>query len=330
MTKTDIVRQFIEQEKFTSKKALAELLVKRHPDKFKNVESARTVVRYVTGSIGNKLRNDISDPKLTKFFYNGFEAWAKQNLNEEQRPWDEPFVIPSSIKTLNVISDLHSVHLCHKTMASFIRNTKDKTAVLLNGDLLDSEALSRHLKGHNLVEYDKELEICHQILKGLKEEFDHVYFKAGNHDFWLERYLLNNAREIFRLRGLELSELLRVGELGVHYIHNLKYIQYGDLDIIHGHEFPGFGGGKFPATSLVDRWQTFKHRYDVKVMASHSHRQDHHISKRSKDGLFGEGWVTPAMCRKSAGYNPYAGWDNGWCVVNLIEKKAEITTILCD
>ena len=76
---------------------------------------------------------------------------------------------------------------------------------------MDSESLSRHLKGHNLIEYEKELELCHNLLKGFKEEFDHVYFKEGNHDFWLERYLLNNAREIFRLRGLDLKTLLRLG-----------------------------------------------------------------------------------------------------------------------
>jgi hypothetical protein len=163
-----------------------------------------------------------------------------------------------------------------------------------------------------MIEYDRELDLCHDILKALKQEFNHVYFKEGNHDFWLERYLLSNAREIFRLRGVELKELLRLGELGVHWIHNLQYWTYGDLDGVHGHEFPGYGMGKFPATGLVDKWQTFKGKYDVKIIASHCHRNDHTISKKSKDGKFGESWVTPAMCRKSAGFNPYAGWNLGW------------------
>lgn len=328
MNKSDIVRKAIEDTGLKSKKALAKYLFEQYPNLFKSKESARMHVRYVTGSAGELRRKDIRDPQKVKFFYNGFESWSKENLNTEIRPWDEPFIIPDSIKVLNIIADLHSVHLCHKTMKDFIKNTKDKKAVLINGDLLDSESLSRHLKGHNLIEYEKELEICHQILKGLKEEFDHVYFKCGNHDWWLERYLLSNAREIFRLRGIELSELLRVGELGVHYVHNLKYIQYGNLDIIHGHEFPGFGNGKFPATGLVDKWQTFKHRYDVKILASHSHRNDHTLSKRSKDGLFGEAWVTPAMCRKSAQYNPYAGWDNGWSVVTNEDGITDVKMIL--
>jgi hypothetical protein len=290
------------------------------------LEDARIIVRLATGSNGNIKREQYKDPEKLKFYYNGFENWANENLNMEHRPWDDPFVIPDSIPVLNIIADLHSVHMDYRVMERFLKATTDKTAVLINGDLMDSESLSRHLKQHNIVEYERELEICYQILKGLKEEFNHVYFKAGNHDFWLERYLLTNAREVFRLRGIQIEELLKCGELGVHFIHNLKYIKYGDLDIIHGHEFnSGFGAGKFPATGFVDKWQTFKGRYDVKILASHCHRQDMFMSKRSKDGHYGMGWVTPAFCRKSAQYNPYAGWDNGWAVVTNNNGKCDVS-----
>jgi len=325
VTQVDLVREFISKTKLKKKLNIAKALFKKYPDVFKSVEHARSAVRWTTGSMGEKNRANLSNPEKTKFFYNGFETWATENLNTELRPWDDPFVIPNSITTLNVIADLHSVHMDYRVMEKFLKDTKDKTAVLINGDLLDSETLSRHIKQHNLVEYEKEIEICHQILKGLKEEFNHVYFKAGNHDFWLERYLLINAREIFRLRGIQVEELLRCEELGVHFIHNLKYVKYGDLDIIHGHEFNvGFGAGKFPATGFVDKWQTFKGKYDIKILASHCHRQDIHMSKRSKDGLYGMGWVTPAFCRKSAQYNPYAGWDNGWAVITNNDGKCDI------
>lgn len=315
MTKSDLIRDFISKTKLTEKKAIARELHKKYPDKFKSVEEARRDVRYITGAAGERKRKAVVDPQKSKFFYNGFEKFAEENLNVDLAPWDEPFQIPY-FKKLNVIADLHSVHLDPKVMTKFLKSTKDKTALIINGDLIDSENLSQHLKGHNLIEYDKELDLCHQILKGLKEEFDHVYFKEGNHDFWLERYLLTNAREIFRLRGVGLKELLRLGELGVHHIHNLKYWTFGDLDAVHGHEFPGFGMGKFPATGLIDKWQSFKGKYDVKILCSHAHRADHTVSKKSKDGKFGYGWVTPAFCRKGAQYNPYAGWNNGWVELN--------------
>jgi len=111
----------------------------------------------------------------------------------------------------------------------------------------------------------------------------------------------------------------------VHTIHNLKYINYADLDIIHGHEFPGFGSAKFPSVGLVDKWQTFKHNYSVKVLQAHSHRVDHTVTRKSKTNEFGEAWVMPAMCKKGASYAPFAGWDNGWATVNLnSDDKAEV------
>lgn len=325
MNKRDLVRKFItDNPKLTSKKEIARRVLDEYPEHFKTLEAARSVVRGVTGSSGRFHREGISDPNRTKFFYNGFEKWATENLNTEASPWDEPFVIPESIKELNIIADLHSVYMDHKVMDKFLRAATNKEALLLDGDLIDSENLSRHLKGHNVIEYERELELCRQILEGLKQEFDHVYFKEGNHDFWLERYLLTNAREIFRLLGLDLKTLLRCRELGVHHIHNLKYIQYGDLDIVHGHEFPGFGNGKFPSVGLLDKWQSFRHKYDVKVLCAHSHKHDMFISKKSKTGEFGQAWVIPAMCKKSPKYAPYAGWDNGWAVARITEKGTEV------
>lgn len=331
MTKADIIREFITKNPTNAKGAnwdkqdLAEELSGIHGGRR---EVWRSAVRRVTGSMGEENRSKIKNPNMLKFFFNGFEKWSAENLNTEERPFDAPFVIPTSIKNLSIINDLHGQYLDDKVMTSFLRRTKDKTAVFINGDLLDSEALSRHLKTHNMIEYDKELELCHQILKGLKQEFNHVYFKEGNHDFWLERYLLTNAREIFRLRGLDLKTLLRLGELGVEHIHNLKYFQYGDLDGVHGHEFPGFGMGKFPAVSLLDKWQTFKHSYSVKVVGAHCHRIDEAISRKSKTGEFGQAWTVGCMCKKQAAYNPYAGWEQGWGEASInADGKTEFKNI---
>lgn len=323
-----LIRKFItEHPNIKSTRGRTVELMKLYPDVFVKFEQTRSGVRATVGQLGAKSRRQVKDPEKLKFF-NGFDKWANENLEVELRPWDEPYQIPTGIKQLNIIADLHSIHLDKKVMTAFLKQTSDKEAVLINGDLMDSESLSRHLKGHNVIEYEKELEICHQILKGLKEEFTHVFFKAGNHDFWLDRYLLSSAREVFRALGTNLFQLLRCNELGVHTIHNLKYVSFGDLDIIHGHEFAGFGGGKFPSVSLCDKWQSFKHKYDIKVMQAHSHRSDHTISRKSKDGKFSEAWAMPAMCRKGAGFSPYAGWDNGWAVAFRGENGVEFKNVV--
>lgn len=318
----ELIRKYLDEHPNVKKKrAIAKELMLLYPDTFTDLERTRVGVRYVTGSMGEKARRDAS--QNDKYFFSGFEQWANENLNTEHEPWKDPFIIPE-FQELNIISDLHSVFLDKDVMMKFLRATKNKEALLVNGDLLDSSSLSRHLKVHNTVAYDQELEICHQILKGLKEEFTHVYFKEGNHDFWLERYLLTNAREIFKVRGMTVKELLRVGELGVHHIHNLQYIKYGDLDIIHAHEFPGFGLGKFPATGLLDKWQSFKKTYEVKILGAHCHRADRTVSRKSKDGKFGQAWVMAAMCQTQQHYAPYAGTDQGWANVKLIDGEADV------
>lgn len=317
-SKTDLIRQFVERNpdvKGMGDRTIAGIMLSLHPE-FGTLEKARSLVRIVMGHHGERIRTSTKDPEKVKFFFHGFPKWVENNLNTEVAPWDEPFVFPK-FKHLSLIADIHSIHMDPDVMTAFLRSTKDREAVILNGDLFDSESLTRHIKSKNWIAYETELEICHQILKGLTEEFDHVYFREGNHDFWLERYLLTQAPALAKVKGIDIKTLLRCDELGVTHIHNLKYWNYGDLDGIHGHEFPGFGMGKFPAVGLVDKWQTFKGVYDVKVICSHCHIADEAISRRSKDGKFGYGWVTPAFCRKAASYAPFAGRNQGWVDLSI-------------
>lgn len=324
MTKRDFVRDYLEKNYIQKghsldtieKKGLARILCAKFPDKFSDVEATRLIIRGVMGQHGDVGRKDVG-PKNEKYFGDAFYRWAEQ-LDEEDRPWDSPFIIPSTIKNLVIAADFHSKHCVKKAIEWMLKRTKDKSALLMNGDLLDSESLSRHIKLHKVIDYDKELEMTHELIKVFKSEFNDVYVKEGNHDFWLERYLLSSARELFRLRGLSVKELLRLGELKTPHIHNLQYIQFHDLDILHGHEIGMGFGAKFIAKAYAGRWQRFKRNMEVKVLTSHCHRADHDVI-RNQDGTTAYGWVTPAMCRKGAQYNPYAPNDVGYSEAFLTE-----------
>jgi len=330
MERCDIVRKYLDDNYVkkgisldtVEKKGIARVMMKKHGKLFGDLEKARGVVRRVMGQYGNRERTKITDPEKQKYYGDAFYSWAEE-LDDEVRPWDEPYQIPTALKHLTIVADFHSIH-CHKpAMEWFLKRQKDKGAVLVNGDMLDSESLSRHIKLHNVIGYEKEIEMTHNILKVLKSEFNNVFVKEGNHDFWLERYLLSNARELFRLRGLTVKELLRLGELKVPHIHNLQYVKFHDLDIIHGHELPMGFGGKFIAKAYAERWQRYKRRMDVKVLASHCHRKDVGVVP-NQDGTIAYGWVTPALCRKGAQYNPYAPWDNGYSEAFLTEDGVQV------
>jgi hypothetical protein len=330
MTKADFIREYLEKNYIQKghsldtieKKGLAKVLCTNYPNMFDDVERTRTVIRSVMGQGGKEHRADIKDTEKQKYYGDAFYSWA-EHLNGDLRPWDDPFIIPTAIDHLNIIADLHSVWCDKKVVEWFFQTVKNKGTLLINGDLLDSESFSRHLKLHNLIDYDAEIEMTYQFLKLCKQEFDTVYVKEGNHDFWLERYLLNNARELFRLRGLNVKELLKLGELQIPHIHNLQYIKFHDLDIIHGHELPMGFGSKFIAKSYMERWQRFKQKLEVKILASHCHREDAYMVPNI-DGTYSYGWVTSAFCRKGAQYSPYGYNTNGYSEAILVDGKVTV------
>lgn len=310
MTKADRVRDFIEKEgivngKLLPKRTLARMLNEKYPLIFPTVENARFSVNTVTGKLGKK-NKDISNPELRKFF--DLDQWHSAYTDQSQ-VWREPFQIPVFNK-LNVIADIHSVYVSKDALATFLKRVDDKEAILINGDLLDSQSLSRHLKTKNLFSYDHEIEMVAQFLDYLKEEFTHVYFKAGNHDYWLERYITNQAPELGKLKGVNLEEILQLSGKQIHYIHHLQPIEYGDLDILHGHELPsGFNVPNRPAMSYLRKYLNHK-RQSVKLLCSHVHQADEAIEK-TYDGKFSKAWTTPAMCLKVAEYARFTRWDNG-------------------
>ncbi len=328
MTKSDIIRKYLDDNFINKgisldvieKKGLCRVLMVNYPKEFDDIERTRVIVRQVMGQKGKRPRSE--DPEKQKYYGDAFYSWA-ESIDDEERPWDQPFIIPTATNHLTIAADFHSKHCVKAAVEWMLKRTKNKSALLMNGDLLDSESLSRHIKLSNVIDYDRELEMTHNLIKVFKSEFNDVYVKEGNHDAWLERYLLSNSRELFRLRGLSVKELLRLGELKVPHIHNLQYIQFHDLDILHGHEVGMGFGAKFIAKAYAGRWQRFKRNMEVKVLTSHCHRADHDVV-RNQDGTTAYGWVTPAMCRKGAQYNPYAPNDVGYSEAFLTENGVQV------
>ncbi len=303
-------------------RTIARILHKEMPDKFKTIEQARDRVREVRGKHGSRNRDNIKDPEKRKFF--DIKEWGENWITTGEEVWRTPFQIPV-FENLNIIADVHSAYASQKALDKFFKLAKDKEALLINGDLLDSKSLTRHIKVGKVIDYADEIDMMQEFLKILKSEFNHVYVKEGNHDFWLERFITQRAPELQRLRGTTFPELLKLTELGIHHIHNLQPIKYGDLDIVHGHEFPSFGGNvpNKPALSLLRKWMRYVKR-QCKVLGSHVHVSDFQPEK-AYDGKVSYGWTTPAMCLKGAEYAPFTGWDNGHTEVkngnNGVEPK---------
>ena len=61
--------------------------------------------------------------------------------------------------------------------------------------------------------------------------------ELGNHEDRYERFLRIKAPELLDIQEFRLDILLKFGELGVQLIDEMRIVQFGRLNIMHGHEF---------------------------------------------------------------------------------------------
>lgn len=220
---------------------LAKKLYKENSETFKDVEEARTVLRYRIGQVKNGSGYMVSDKSQLRektFKYNPFD------LPESHADPFEPFEIKQT-KTL-IISDLHFPYQDNQaiTLALNYGLEKKVDCILINGDLIDFAPISRHEKDWRHRTVGQEFEAVRAFLKGLRKNFPkaRIIFKQGNHDERWEKWLYVKAPELFDDPEFKLEVRLQLGELKIEMVKDKKPVKIGKLTVLHGHELPGMGG----------------------------------------------------------------------------------------
>jgi hypothetical protein len=294
------------------KRQIAKVLHKDHPDLFLTLNAAESAVNYYTGSLGKKNRK-----------YAQREGTIRPLLASPEQAWDAimpeswsepipPFVLPSGIHSLLVLSDIHvpyhDISALHAAISFGILRKPD--AVLLNGDTLDFYSISDHEKDPRKVKWNAELEAGRQVLRMIRKAFPNVpvYFKEGNHEYRMERHLMKHAPVLIGMPEFELPVLMRMGEVGVEYIRNKRMIHAGGLTIGHGDEWRGAGGVN------PGRWVGL--RAKESMMIGHFHRVSEHIERTVRGDVRGY-WSTGCLCELQPAYMPYNEWAHGFALVHL-------------
>jgi len=294
------------------KKTLARLILDDHPGLYTSQEACRKAIRDYTGASGiQNMGSAIKHGTLKKKGESGADPW--ESLMPES--WMEPIVpfdMPSSIRSLLVLSDIHiPFHDVAALKASIEYGiAQNPDAVLLNGDTLDFYSISDHEKDPRKVKWAEELEACRQVLRMVRAAFPNVpiYFKEGNHCYRMERHLMKYAPVLIGMAEFELPTLLRMAETGIEYIRNKRTIHAGSLTIGHGDEWRGAGGVN-PA-----RWLSL--RAGESMLIGHFHRTSQHIERTVRQTVRGW-WSTGCLCELQPAYMPYNNWNHGFAMVYL-------------
>jgi predicted phosphodiesterase len=302
--RTIIAEKYIKDHtNITGKRTIARHLHELYPDIFPTVEVARNTVRWITGSLvpsGSKILNPI--------------ILKDEEVNYDET-WHNPFIIPD--KDLGIMNDLHGQFMDVSAVNTAISIFIDKGIknLLINGDLIDNYYLSKFQKKMGRMKIIEEFNFCRSFLERIRPHFDNVYFKRGNHDQYVDRFLMNYP-------GLEgaitLDERLTLTGLQIKEIHDLQEIRIGDLSIFHGHEKQGFFTPELVAKSFITWYQKYSGRLDVKVLFAHHHITDNYVM-RNIDGSFAYGYGVGCLCKRLA-YNPYPRWNHGIAEVRVDSK----------
>lgn len=287
---------------------LARKLYKENPKLYKNVEHCRDFIRTVRGLKGDRLRKSTNNSLFKELSYN----YNPFQLPESQTKKRETFKLPTSVKKVLLLSDLHFPYHDNEAITAALKDgQKEKVdCIFINGDMLDFYQLSFHEKDPRKTSIPDELEMGRNFFESLRKAFPKslIYYIPGNHEIRMERYLKVKAPELLDVEEFRLDVLLRVREFGINFIPYGTKVYFGKLLVEHGDKMKGTGGVN-PARTLFLRLK--RH-----AICGHFHRTSE-ATEKVYDGDVVVTYSTGCLCELEPGYLEVNNHNHGFAIVEM-------------
>lgn len=294
---------------------LAKILFKDFPDYFKSVGNARKAISYYRGANGKKNSKHLADRRFVK---------------EKGIPGN-PFNLPASFerdyspiaiqgKKIGVLSDIHIPY--HNIPAltcamEWLKREKVDT-ILLNGDIMDFYQLSDFDRDRGAPSIKDELEQTRQFLDSIEKNFPdaRIYFREGNHEERLKRYLMTKAPELFGMAEFQLPVLLDFMDRGIEWVHEKRLMTAGKLNTLHGHEY------KAAMLAPVNPARGFFLRAKDHILVGHHHQTSTHNEPTVGGKIIGA-WSVGCLCELHPYYMPLNKWNHGAAIIELDQSTGD-------
>ncbi len=305
--KGEIVKEYLTKYPNATTSAIARLLCNDYKADFNSFEAARSVVRLHRGE-----RGIISKQERTSIRTNDERKSAMRNFKSDYKAVKD-FILPKACNRGIIINDVHVPYHDLKAIYTVVDFALDyePNFIYINGDFIDMYQLSSFTKDRRLRDFGGELEKARELLSYLKETFDcPIYYKVGNHEFRLERYLRSNAPELLGIDDFELKSLLRFGEMGIIQVDSMQKCMMGKLAVFHGHEF---GHSTF---SPVNPARGLYLKSKRSAVVGHHHQTSEHVEKDILNDVTAC-WSIGCLCGMSPEYLPVNKWNHGFATIEI-------------
>lgn len=217
-------------------------------------------------------------------------------------PISELLPIEGAGRVLNG-GDFHFPDNNEYATAKFILSAKNADTIIINGDLCDFYAISKHnpdprRKDTLQDELDQAYEFLYELRTAAPEA--RIHFNSGNHEDRMKRFLRSNATALESLRCLTLEALLRFDELDISSA-GTNGILVGEDRVKHGTIVRRDAGASGKAEAEA-HWRT--------VVMGHTHRRGK--VPITKDGRTFYGIEAGCMCSLTPSYVSNPNWQPGW------------------
>lgn len=279
-----------------------------------DLDNVRSKIRYHRGAKGKEKRNRrgvIEEFKREEMKPSDYMSnFLKKGIKTAKPVWN----LPKKHKSALVISDLHIPYhdMTAINAALDYGFSYGVDCIYINGDLIDFARISRWNKDPKTPSMMVEIDGVRAFLEGLCDLGLPVYYKLGNHEDRWNRYLIDNAPELYEVDRFQMSSVLDLDELGVELIDSKQRAKFGHLNVVHGHEF---GQSIFspvnPARGLFLRAKT-------SVLAGHNHQTSSH-HEGNLNGKQVACFSTGCLCDMEPEYRPFAygKWNHGAAIVDV-------------
>jgi predicted phosphodiesterase len=318
---SDIVKEYLRKYPKHGDRTIGRLVYNEYTHLFNSEKQAYTMVRYYTGKKGKLDRKYAlkANPDLVKDYNTTNNPF--DNIPRSYGSGPEFYDLPSSIREILLLSDIHMPYHDEDALrAAVMKGVVDEVdCVILNGDTLDFHWLSSFDKDPSKPKMREELEYGRWLMKALRETFPkaQIYFKIGNHEARLEKWLRLKAPEWLGTDEFELKVLLGFAEHKIHLIHSNTIMRAGNLYVLHGHEYKGSGTVN-PARNLYLKAKS-------SAICGHFHRKSEFLTKDIGEQVYGA-WTTGCLCELNPEYMPKGNdWVHGFARISL---KADKTFII--
>lgn len=294
-----------------SHSTLARKLTESHPALFPNHNTAVTAIRWHRGARGKiSAKNAAQHGTAQPLRPSGKLPALPASLAKPRVPYE------LQAKRVLCLSDIHiPFHDNAALEAAFAHGEKFKPdCILLNGDILDFQAISRFIRDPRGPTVREELDTLKELLAHIRMRFkrSRIVYRMGNHDERWETFLFTRAPELLDVAEFTWEQVAGIAESRVEMVRGRREVMAGRLAIWHGHE-----KGK-QLSAPVNQARGMFLRYLACALEGHGHRTSSH-NETTVEGRLISCWSTGCLCGLWPDYAVVNKWDQGFATIEVAE-----------